>query len=68
MKEYSNSEIAALIDDHIHSERDRLIMHLRLIDGWTYEKIAAHRDIDMSVKQISRIISICCARIEKHMQ
>ena len=36
----TNSQIAELIGEHIHSERDRQIMKLKLIDGLTYEKIA----------------------------
>ena len=36
----TNSELAELIGEHIHSERDRQIMRLKLIDGLTYEKIA----------------------------
>ena len=36
----TNSELADLISEHIHSERDRQIMKLKLIDGLTYEKIA----------------------------
>lgn len=36
----TNSELAELISEHIHSERDRQIMKLKLIDGLTYEKIA----------------------------
>lgn len=36
----TNSQLAELIGEHIHSERDRQIMKLKLIDGLTYEKIA----------------------------
>lgn len=36
----TNSEIAEQINERIHSQRDRHIMQLRLIDGLTYEKIA----------------------------
>ena len=36
----TNSELAELISEHIHSERDRQIMKLKLLDGLTYEKIA----------------------------
>lgn len=36
----TNSQIAELIGEHIHSERDRQILKLKLIDGYTYEKIA----------------------------
>ncbi len=33
MPEYTNSQIRALIDEYIHSERDREILKRRLIDG-----------------------------------
>ena len=36
----SNSQLAELIGEHIHSERDRKILRLRLIEGYTYEKIS----------------------------
>lgn len=54
MKEYSNSQISYLIDEWIHSERDRKILKLRYIDGLTFEKIA--ETSDMSVRQVKRII------------
>lgn len=52
--EYRNSEISLVIDDVIHSSRDRRVLKLRFIDGLTYEKIAA--EMDMSVRQIQNII------------
>lgn len=54
MKEYTNSQITALIDDHIHSERDRAILKRRLIDGLCYERLA--EEFDLSLNQIRRII------------
>lgn len=36
----SNSELAEIISEHVHSERNRQIMRMKLIDGLTYEKIA----------------------------
>ena len=54
MKEYTNSRIAELIDEHIHSERDRKILKRRLIDGRCYEPLA--EEFDLSVNQIRRII------------
>ena len=36
----TNSEIADRISENIHSERDRKILRLRLIEGYTYEKIS----------------------------
>lgn len=54
MKEYTNSEISAVIDDHIHSERDRAILKRRFIDGLCYEKLA--EEFDLSFNQIRRIV------------
>lgn len=33
MIEYTNSAVARIIDEYIHSERDRAIIKRRLIDG-----------------------------------
>lgn len=54
MTDYTNSEILALINDRIHSERDRSILTDRLINGMTFERIA--EVYDMSVRQIKRIV------------
>lgn len=52
--QYTNSEIAAIIAERIHSERDRRIMSMRFIDGLTYERIAEL--VEMSAIQIKRIV------------
>ncbi len=36
----TNSEIERRIAEKIHSDRDRRILRLRLIEGWTFERIA----------------------------
>ena len=54
MKDYTNSQIKALIDEHIHSERDRRILKRRLVDGVVYEALA--EEFSMSDRQIKRII------------
>ena len=54
MREYTNSELIALIDERIHNERNRKILKRRLIDGITYEKLA--EEFDLSVAQIKRIV------------
>lgn len=54
MKEYLNSEITALINEHIHSKRDRDILIDRLVNGKTFDKLA--EDHDMSLRQIQRIV------------
>lgn len=52
--DYSNSEIRQAIEEWIHSERDRRIMVDRLINGYTYEKLA--EIYDLSVRQIKNIV------------
>ena len=52
--EYSNSQIRRIIEDFIHSERDRKILTRRLIDGVTFEKLAEEQE--MSVRQIKNIV------------
>ena len=50
----TNSELSERINEHIHSERDRRIMRLKLIDGLTYERIAEM--IEMSPRQVKTIV------------
>lgn len=54
MKEYTNSEIARSIDEHIHSERDRAILKRRYIDGICFEPLA--EEFNLSVRQIKNIV------------
>lgn len=54
MKEYTNSQIIALIDEHVHSERDRAILKRRLVDGVCFEPLA--EEFDISVRQCKNII------------
>lgn len=61
----SNSEIDNLINEWIHSERDRQVLHLRLVDGLTYEKIADR--MEMSDRQIKNIVYKAEARLFKHL-
>lgn len=49
-----NREIESLINEWIHSDRDRKIMRRRYIDGITYEIIA--EEFELSVRQIKTII------------
>ena len=52
--ELTNSQLAELIGENIHSERNRQIMRLRLIDGMTYEKIA--EIVQMSPRYIRSLV------------
>ena len=55
--EYTNSQIRELIDEYIHSERDRNILYRRLIDGVTFERLAYEQM--MSPRQIKTIVYKC---------
>lgn len=52
--EYTNSQIRTLIDEHIHSIRDRQILYQRLINGATIDALAG--EFDLSVSQVKRVI------------
>ena len=66
MIEYTNSQIAAIIDDYIHSERDRSLLKSRLIDGLTFEKLAEKHDL--SVRQVKRLIYKKQEIVFKHLE
>ena len=61
----TNSQIDHLINEYIHSERDRKVLHLRLVDGLTYEKLA--ENMDMSVRQTKNIVYRAEAKLFKHI-
>jgi hypothetical protein len=49
-----NNVIEDIINNWVHSERDRAIMHRRFIDGIKVETLAV--DFDLSVRQINNIL------------
>ena len=61
----SNSELENLINEWIHSERDRKILKRRLIDGICYEPLAD--EMNMSVRHIKSIVSRAEAKLFKHL-
>lgn len=64
---YTNSQISMLIDEHIHSARDRRIMKLHYVDGLSADTIANidrnKRDVPIEIRieiqprRISKILS-----------
>ena len=66
MKNYTNSEIAAAIDEYIHSERDRAILKRRLIDGICFEPLA--EEFDLSVRHVQNIVYKCSDKIFRHLK
>ena len=66
MKEYTNSQISQVIDEYIHSQRDRSILKSRYIDGLTQEALSEM--YDLSVKQIRNIIYKSEIIIFRHLE
>ena len=69
---YTNSEMETIINEYIHSARDRLVLKLCFIDGITHEKISEHDDVNLTPRQVSNIISkgsiIIAERLEARMK
>lgn len=65
MVEYSNSQISFLIDEYIHSDRNRAILKRRLVDGICFEPLA--EEFDLSVRQCKNIIYREQAKLFKHL-
>ena len=64
MPEYTNSQIRAIIEEYIHSERDRQILCRRLIDGICYEPLA--EEFNLSVRQVKTIVYREGDKVFKH--
>lgn len=54
---YTNSEMEYIINEYIHSARDRLVLKMCFIDGITHEKISECKEVDLTPRQVSNIIS-----------
>lgn len=52
--EYSNSHIKSVIEDWVHSARDREILCSRYIDGLTFEALGEM--YDLSVRHVKSIV------------
>ena len=71
--EYTNSQIRALIEEYVHSIRDRELLLLRFIDGLTYEQIANryqrdHPDNYISVDTVKRAIRKSESKLFSHLK
>lgn len=58
----TNSEIDALISEKIHSQRDRQIMRMKLIDGLTAEKTA--EIMQMSPRYVRALVKRLTERLK----
>ena len=61
----SRSELSALIDDWIFSERDRAILKRRILDSLPYEALA--EEFDMSPRHIKRIVYKAEEKLIRHI-
>lgn len=50
----TNSELNAMINERIHSKRDRNIMRRKMIDGITYEALA--EEVGMSSRGVKYVV------------
>ena len=66
MIEYTNSSVARIIDEYIHSERDRAIIKRRLIDGVSIERLA--EEFDRLPRAMQRRVAKLQAAVFLHMR
>ena len=64
--EYTNSQIKALIQEHLHSQRDRGILFDRLVNGLTFERLA--EIFEMSERQVKTIVYKSEAVLFRHLK
>lgn len=65
LDDISNTQLAAAIDEWIHSERDRKILKRRLIDGICYEPLAD--EFGISVRHMKSIVSKAEQKLFRHI-
>ena len=61
----SRNEIEDLIVQWVHNQRNRKILHRRLIDGVRFDKLA--EEFDLSVTQTKNIVYKYRSRILQHV-
>jgi hypothetical protein len=66
MTDYSNSQIEKIIDEYVHSKRDREILKRRYIDGILQEPLA--EEFNISIRQVQNIIYKHENLIFKHLK
>ena len=54
MKTYTNSQLCNIIDDYVHSQRDRDLLKRRYIDGITFEVLG--EEFSLSTRQVKNIV------------
>lgn len=71
LENVTNSQISAAIEEWLHSERDRLILKYKLIDGLTYsqicDKLYSDHKINLSERQLQNIVYKAESILFKHL-
>jgi hypothetical protein len=62
---YENQFEDMVIEQYVHSERDRRILKRRLVDGVCYEPLA--EEFDLSVRQVKTIVYKAQERLFSHL-
>ena len=65
IQEFSTERIEQLIDQWIHSERDRAVLRRRILDDITFEELA--EEFNLSVRRTKTIVYNGQMRIYKHI-
>ena len=66
--DYYNTPMREAIDECVHNELHRLILRLRLLDGWTYDRIAADPRVDRTARQIHNILSKYTPKLHDYLR
>lgn len=61
----SNSQLERLIDEWVHSERDRKMLKRRLIDGVCFEPLA--EEFDLSVRHTKTVVYKSMDKLFRHI-
>ena len=64
--DYANSKLAEIVNEYIHSERDRQIFLRKFADDYTLERIAEEHSL--SVSQVKRIIKKHYFTVFRHFE
>jgi len=65
--EVENERIEKLIDSYVHSQRDRTIIKLSLIDNISYTRISQRLDLEVSSRTVQEIMNKWMHIILKHI-
>ena len=66
-RNHTNSEIQAVIGEHVHGRKNQAIARYLFIDGLTYEQAAEQKDVDMSPRGVYYRVDKIAPDMERHL-